>query len=135
MPAHAEFVLEGELLPVGWSADEGPFGEFAGMQGDLKRNPLFRVNAITYRRNPIFYAPQMPWENEWLNGPATEAACMRVLGLAGIQVAAVRATEGGCCGWSVIASIRKRAGEGIRAFRYERIVPAFRDEVRLEDYL
>src|SRR4029453_6975816 len=25
--------------------------------------------------------------------------------------------------------------EGIPAFRYERIVPAFRDEVRLEDYL
>jgi 2,5-furandicarboxylate decarboxylase 1 len=25
--------------------------------------------------------------------------------------------------------------EGIPAFRYERIVPAFKDEVRLEDYL
>jgi 2,5-furandicarboxylate decarboxylase 1 len=25
--------------------------------------------------------------------------------------------------------------EGIPAFRYERIVPAFRNEVRLEDYL
>ena len=25
--------------------------------------------------------------------------------------------------------------EGIPAFRYERIVPAFRDEVRMEDYL
>jgi 2,5-furandicarboxylate decarboxylase 1 len=220
VPADAEIVLEGELLPNGWTADEGPFGEFAGMQGDLKHNPLFRVAAIINRRNPIFYALQMPWENDWLNGPATEAACMRVLGLAGIQVAAVRATEGGCCGWSVVASIKKRAGEGrnalaallslplvkqaivtdddidiydaneiewavtfrcqadkdililsgmkgkhvdpsvrpwelapgelpttskfgidatipegIPAFRYERIVPAFRDEVRTEDYL
>lgn len=115
VPADAEIILEGELLPNGWTADEGPFGEFAGMQGDLKHNPIFRINAITTRRNPIFYALQMPWENDWLNGPATEAACTRVLGMAGVQVAAVRATEGGCCGWSVIASIKKRAGEGKNA--------------------
>jgi 2,5-furandicarboxylate decarboxylase 1 len=112
VPADAEIVLEGELLPNGWTADEGPFGEFAGMQGDLKHNPIFRVTAITTRHDPIFYALQMPWENDWLNGPATEAACMRVLADAGIQVAAVRATEGGCCGWSIVVAIRKRAGEG-----------------------
>ena len=52
VPANAEIVLEGELLPNGWTADEGPFGEFAGMQGDLKHNPLFRVGAITHRRDP-----------------------------------------------------------------------------------
>lgn len=115
VPADAEIVLEGELLPNGWTADEGPFGEFAGMQGDLKHNPIFRVNAITHRRQPILQILQMPWENDWLNGPATEAACRRVLGMAGIQVAGVRATEGGCCGWSVVASIRKRAGEGRNA--------------------
>ena len=115
VPAEAEFVLEGELLPNGWTADEGPFGEFAGMQGDLKRNPIFRVNAITHRRKPIFYALMMPWENDWLNGPATEAACLRILASVGIDVAGVRATEGGCCGWSVVAAIRKRAGEGKNA--------------------
>ena len=83
VPANAEIVLEGELLPNGWTADEGPFGEFAGMQGDLKHNPLFRVGAITHRRNPIFYALQMPWENDWLNGPATEAACTAGAGARG----------------------------------------------------
>jgi 2,5-furandicarboxylate decarboxylase 1 len=112
VPANAEIILEGELLANGWTADEGPFGEFAGMQGDLKHNPIFRVNAITTRRNPIFYALQMPWENDWLNGPATEAACLRILQIAGIQATAVRATEGGCCGWSIYVAIRKRAGEG-----------------------
>ncbi len=112
VPADAEMVLEGELLPNGWTADEGPFGEFAGMQGDLKHNPIFRVTAITHRNNPILYSLQMPWENDWLNGPATEAACMRILSIAGIQVTNVRATEGGCCGWSMVVAIRKRAGEG-----------------------
>lgn len=36
VPADAEFVLEGELLPIGWSADEGPFGEFSQISGDVK---------------------------------------------------------------------------------------------------
>jgi 2,5-furandicarboxylate decarboxylase 1 len=133
VPANAEIVLEGELLPNGWTADEGPFGEFAGMQGDLKHNPLFRVTAITHRRDPIFYALQMPWENDWLNGPATEAACARVLGLAGIQVVAVRATEGGCCGWSVVASIKKRAGEGRNALAALLSLPVVKQAIVTDD--
>lgn len=133
VPAHSEIVLEGELLPNGWTADEGPFGEFAGMQGDLKQNPLFRLTAITHRKNPIFYALQMPWENDWLNGPATEAACARVLGLAGIQVAAVRATEGGCCGWSVVAAIKKRAGEGKNAIAALLSLPVVKHVIVTDD--
>ena len=133
VPADAEIVLEGELLPNGWTADEGPFGEFAGMQGDLKHNPLFRVSAITHRRAPIFYALLMPWENDWLNGPATEAACARVLALAGIEVAAVRATEGGCCGWSVVAAIKKRAGEGRNALAALLSLPVVKQAIVTDD--
>lgn len=133
VPSHAEIILEGELLPNGWTADEGPFGEFAGMQGDLKYNPIFRVNAITHRRNPIFYALQMPWENDWLNGPATEAACMRVLQVAGIEAVAVRATEGGCCGWSIYVSIRKRAGEGKNAITALLSLPVVKQVIVVDD--
>jgi len=133
VPANSEFVLEGELLPNGWTADEGPFGEFAGMQGDLKHNPLFRIKAITHRRSPIFYALQMPWENDWLNGPATEAACMRILQVAGIQVASVRATEGGCCGWSIYVSIRKRAGEGKNAIAALLSLPVVKQVIVTDD--
>lgn len=115
VPAHAEIVLEGELLPVGWKYDEGPFGEFAGMQGEVKYDPIFRVTAVTHRRNPIFYSLQMPWENDWLVGPSTEASCLRLLRDAGLQVTAIRVTEGGHCAWQVIASIKKRAGEAKNA--------------------
>jgi len=133
VPADAEIVLEGHLLPNGWTADEGPFGEFAGMQGDLKHNPLFRVSAITMRKNAIFQSLQMPWENDWLNGPATEAACMLVLGLIGIQTVAVRATEGGCCGWSVVASIKKRAGEGKNALAALLSLPVVKQAIVTDD--
>jgi len=113
--ADAEIVLEGELLPIGWTEDEGPFGEFAGMYGDLKSNPVFKVTAITHRRDPVFQLLQMPWENAWLGAAATEAQVWNALKTAGVDVVDVAVTEGSACRWSVIASIRKRAGGGKNA--------------------
>lgn len=113
--ADAEVVLEGRLLPIGWTEDEGPFGEFAGMYGDLKHNPVFEVTAITHRRDPVFQLLQMPWENAWLGAAATEAQVWNVLKTAGVDVVNVCVTEGSACRWSVIASIRKRAGGGKNA--------------------
>jgi 2,5-furandicarboxylate decarboxylase 1 len=113
--ADAEIVLEGLLLPIGWTEDEGPFGEFAGMYGDLKHNPVFTVTAITHRRHAILQLLQMPWENAWLGAAATEAQVWNVLKTAGVDVVDVAVTEGSACRWSVIASIRKRAGGGKNA--------------------
>lgn len=113
--ADAEIVLEGHLLPIGWTEDEGPFGEFAGMYGDLKWNPVFKVSAITRRHDAVFQAIQMPWENAWLGAAATEAQVWNILRTAGVDVVNVAVTEGSACRWSVIASIRKRAGGGKNA--------------------
>ncbi|HUI16512.1 MAG TPA: UbiD family decarboxylase [Alphaproteobacteria bacterium] len=115
VPADAELVLEGELLPIGWSADEGPFGEFSHITGDVKWNPIFRVKCITHRRDPIFYLLQMPWENDWLSAPVTEAAGLRALRNASIKPVAIKAPVGSCGYWTLIASIRKRPGEGKNA--------------------
>ncbi len=92
--ADAEIVLEGELLPIGWTEDEGPFGEFAGMYGDLKANPVFKITAITRRRDAVFQLLQMPWENAWLGAAATEAQVWNVLKTAGVDVAAGRRHRG-----------------------------------------
>ncbi|MBT5049167.1 MAG: UbiD family decarboxylase [Rhodospirillaceae bacterium] len=54
VPADAEMVLEGYLDPVGWSEEEGPFGEFLGYYGIMKRNPVFCLTAITRRRDALF---------------------------------------------------------------------------------
>lgn len=115
VPADAELVLEGEILPMGWTADEGPFGEFSQISGDVKWNPIFRVKCITHRRNPIFYLLQMPWENDWLAAPVTEAAGLRALRNASVEPVAIRAPVGSCGYWTLIASIRKRPGEGKNA--------------------
>lgn len=115
VPANAEIVLEGEILPIGWTEDEGRFGEFSHIQGDLKWNPIIRIKAITHRRDAIFYALHMPWENDWLSGPATEAAAWRALKEASVEPVAVYATPGSCCYWEIVASIKKRPGEGKNA--------------------
>ena len=115
VPADAELVLEGELLPIGWSADEGPFGEFSHITGDVKWNPIFRVKCITHRYQPIFYFLQMPWENDWLSAPVTEAAGLRALRNASIKPVAIKAPVGSCGYWTLIASIKKRPGEGKNA--------------------
>ena len=115
VPADAEIVLEGEILPIGWTADEGPFGEFSQISGDVKWNPVFRVRCITHRRDPIFYMLQMPWENDWLSAPVTEAAGLQALRVASVEPVAIRAPVGSCGYWTLIASIKKRPGEGKNA--------------------
>lgn len=53
VPAHAEIVLEGEILPH-IRLPEGPFGEFPGFRTQgWAPQPAFRVKAITYRDNPV----------------------------------------------------------------------------------
>jgi 4-hydroxy-3-polyprenylbenzoate decarboxylase len=55
IPAHAEIILEGYLLPIGeTSLPEGPFGEFTGyFAADQRPCPVMEVAAIHHRDNPI----------------------------------------------------------------------------------
>jgi 2,5-furandicarboxylate decarboxylase 1 len=113
--ADAEIVLEAEILPTGWTRPEGRFGEFTRLMGGLHWNPLVRVKAVAMRRNPIYYALQMPWENIWPSGPIYEAAVRRALHEAGVQVTAVNITPGGCCHWHAIIAVRPLPGDGKNA--------------------
>jgi 4-hydroxy-3-polyprenylbenzoate decarboxylase len=54
VPAHAEIVIEGEILPDK-VAPEGPFGEYPGFRTEgIRSGVLCRVKAITFRNSPIF---------------------------------------------------------------------------------
>jgi 2,5-furandicarboxylate decarboxylase 1 len=54
VPADAEIVLEGYLDPAGYTEKEGPYGEYLGYYGGVKMNPVFRVTAITHRKDALF---------------------------------------------------------------------------------
>lgn len=55
LPAHAEIILEGDLLPVSEATlMEGPFGEFTGYYAaDRRPCPVMDVKAVHWRDDPI----------------------------------------------------------------------------------
>ena len=53
VPAHAELILEGEILPVDRVA-EGPFGEFTGYSLGERQREVVRYTAVTHRRDAMF---------------------------------------------------------------------------------
>ena len=61
VPATAEFVLEGRLLP-GKREPEGPFGESSGYYFTFN-NPLAEIEVISHRNEPIYHA-LMPFAGE-----------------------------------------------------------------------
>ncbi|OGA44547.1 MAG: hypothetical protein A3G25_06950 [Betaproteobacteria bacterium RIFCSPLOWO2_12_FULL_63_13] len=73
VPAHAEFVLEGKVLP-GVRVSEGPFGESWGTYRSGS-NPIAKVIAIMSRERPIYHA-LLPFSGEetTLMGLSLEAA-------------------------------------------------------------
>jgi len=113
--ADAEIVLEGEIIPDGWIYPEGPFCEFNRLMGGLHYNPNVKIKAILHRKDPIYYALHMPWENIWMSAPIYEAAAGRVLREAGVSTTAINVTPGGCCHWHIIAAIKKQPGDGKNA--------------------
>ena len=55
VPASAEIVLEGLIHP-GDEAMEGPFGDHTGYYNEVARFPVFTVDRITLRRDPIYHS-------------------------------------------------------------------------------
>jgi len=55
VPASAEFVLEGFIYP-GDVAPEGPFGDHTGYYNEVESFPVFTVECITHRKNPIYHS-------------------------------------------------------------------------------
>jgi len=55
VPASAEFVLEGYLYP-GDVAPEGPFGDHTGYYNEVDEFPVFTIERVTHRRDPIYHS-------------------------------------------------------------------------------
>ncbi len=55
VPASAEIILEGFIYPDDM-ADEGPFGDHTGYYNEVDRFPVFTIERITQRKNPIYHS-------------------------------------------------------------------------------
>ena len=58
VPASSEFVLEGYINP-GEEAEEGPFGDHTGYYNACGQFPVFTIDRITHRNNPIYHTTYM----------------------------------------------------------------------------
>ena len=55
VPARAEIVLEGIIYP-GETALEGPFGDHTGYYNEQETFPVFTIDRVTMRRDPIYHS-------------------------------------------------------------------------------
>ena len=114
VPADAEWVLEGTLDPRGHVEAEGPYGEFLGYYGALKRNPVFHLGAITRRRDALFQTATIGgWslartDTAQLNALRTEVMIWRALESAVREPIAVHATGASGGMFNLRVALRQR---------------------------
>lgn len=68
VPATAEIVLEGYVDPTDL-VTEGPFGDHTGFYSLADKYPLFHVECITHRKNPVYHTTLVgrpPQEDCWM---------------------------------------------------------------------
>jgi 4-hydroxy-3-polyprenylbenzoate decarboxylase len=109
VPANAEIVLEG-WVDAGDTGTEGPFGDHTGYYTPPEEFPLFRISAITMRRDAIYpsiVVGKPPAEDEWL-AKATERIFLPAIRMSVPEIVDYDLPTAGAFHNCVIVSIRKR---------------------------
>jgi 4-hydroxy-3-polyprenylbenzoate decarboxylase len=109
VPANAEIVLEGTVSrdDVGL---EGPFGDHTGYYTPAEEFPVFRISAITMRRDAIYPSIVVgvpPAEDQWL-AKATERIFLPAIRMTVPEIVDYDLPTAGAFHNCVIVSIRKR---------------------------
>jgi UbiD family decarboxylase len=114
VPADAEYVIEGYLDERGHAEPEGPYGEFLGYYGAVKRNPVFHVTAITRRNDALFQTSTIGGktlgrtDTAQLSALRTEIMVWRALEGAVREPVAVYATTSSGGAFNVRVALRQR---------------------------
>ncbi|MGD9920583.1 MAG: UbiD family decarboxylase [Pseudorhodoplanes sp.] len=108
VPADAEIVLEGRLLPH-LREPEGPFGEFPQYYGERARRHVIEIAAVTHRTNPLFHTiVGGGLEHLLLGGIPREATLLSHLLRSFPNVRDVHLALGGVCRYHLHVQIAKR---------------------------
>jgi 2,5-furandicarboxylate decarboxylase 1 len=114
VPADAEYVIEGYLDERGHVEPEGPYGEFLGYYGAVKRNPVFHVTAITHRDDALFQTSTIGGrtlgrtDTAQLSALRTEISIWGALEVAVREPVAVYATTSSGGAFNVRVALRQR---------------------------
>jgi len=146
VPASAEFVLEGYLEP-GELADEGPFGDHTGYYNEVDRFPVFTIERITHRDNPIYHSTYTgrPPDEPAVLGVALNEVFVPILQKQFPEIVDFYLPPEGCSYRMACVSIKKQyAGHAkrvmlgvwsfLRQFMYTKFVIVVDDDINVRDW-
>ncbi len=146
VPASAEIVLEGHLYPDDL-APEGPFGDHTGYYNEVDQFPVFTIERITQRRDPIYHSTYTgrPPDEPAILGVALNEVFVPILQKQFPEIQDFYLPPEGCSYRLAVVSIRKqypghakRVMMGVwsflRQFMYTKFVIVVDDDICTRDW-
>jgi 4-hydroxy-3-polyprenylbenzoate decarboxylase len=146
VPASAEIVLEGVIHPDD-TAPEGPYGDHTGYYNEVSDFPVFTIERITMRRDPIYHSTYTgkPPDEPAMLGLALNEVFVPLLQKQFPEIVDFYLPPEGCSYRLAVVSIRKqypghakRVMFGIwsflRQFMYTKFIIVVDDDVAIRDW-
>ena len=146
VPASAEIVLEGYIYPDE-TALEGPFGDHTGYYNEQETFPVFTVERITMRREPIYHSTYTgkPPDEPAILGVALNEVFVPLLQKQFTEIVDFYLPPEGCSYRMAVVSMKKQyAGHAkrvmfgvwsfLRQFMYTKFIIVTDDDVNIRDW-
>ncbi len=146
VPASSEIVLEGYLEP-GDEAPEGPFGDHTGYYNEVDKFPVFTIERMTMRKDPIYHSTYTgrPPDEPAILGVALNEVFVPILQKQFPEIVDFYLPPEGCSYRMAVVSIKKqypghakRVLFGIwsflRQFMYTKFIIVCDDDINVRDW-
>ncbi len=146
VPAYAEYVLEGVIHP-GDMAPEGPFGDHTGYYNEVDEFPVFTVERITRREQPIYHSTYTgrPPDEPAILGVALNEVFVPILQKQFPEITDFYLPPEGCSYRMAVVSMKKQypghakrvmfgVWSFLRQFMYTKFVIVTDDDVNVRDW-
>ena len=146
VPASAEIVLEGAIHP-GETALEGPYGDHTGYYNEQEMFPVFTIERITMRRNPIYHSTYTgkPPDEPAILGVALNEVFVPLLQKQFPEITDFYLPPEGCSYRMAVVSMKKQyAGHSkrvmfgiwsfLRQFMYTKFIIVTDDDINVRDW-
>ncbi len=146
VPASAEIVLEGVIHPDE-TALEGPYGDHTGYYNEQDKFPVFTIERITMRRDPIYHSTYTgkPPDEPAMLGVALNEVFVPLLQKQFPEIADFYLPPEGCSYRMAVVSIKKQyAGHAkrvmfgiwsfLRQFMYTKFIIVVDDDINVRDW-
>ncbi len=153
IPASAEIVLEGHIQPDAATASgyemalEGPFGDHTGYYNEREWFPVFTIDRITMRRDPIYHSTYTgkPPDEPAVLGVALNEVFVPLLRRTFPEIADFYLPPEGCSYRMAIVSMRKQypghakrvmfgVWSFLRQFMYTKFIVVTDDDINVRDW-